>query len=313
MKRIAAILMAIVVCLAAGVAGSYWWATRADRPFAPEMRASHSDQYATLSEGVVRYDWAGPEKGPVVVLVHGFSIPRFVFHRNVDALAQAGYRVLTYDHLGRGDSDRPPGPYNADFYDRELLGLLATLHINAPINLLGYSMGGGVAANFAGRHPEKVAKLMLVAPIGFMPAPALGPQLLRAPGIGEWLMAVGVGKKLSAAVQKDADLGLFTQDMANRFADQMADSNYRHALLSSMREFLYTDMGAQYRAWGQQQRPTLLLWGESDSTVPISGLAPAQAAIPHAKVITMPGVEHSLVYGNADAVNAYLLEFLGPK
>ena len=99
-----------------------------------------------LPLGLVRYEWTGPEKGPVVVLVHGFSIPRFVFHRNVDALAQAGYRVLTYDHLGRGESDRPPGPYNADFYDQELLGLLTTLQVKTPIYLLGYSMGGGVAA-----------------------------------------------------------------------------------------------------------------------------------------------------------------------
>lgn len=310
MKKVAIALLTLLLLIATSITASYGWATRTDHAFAPGLRDAQPDHYATLSHGVVRFDWTGPENGPVVVLVHGFSLPSFVFYRNVDSLARAGFRVLTYDHLGRGDSDRPPGPYNADFYDRELLDLLNTLHIRAPIHLLGYSMGGGVAVTFAARHPERVAKLMLVAPIGFMPAPAIGPQLLRTPVLGEWLMAVAVGKKLNAAVQHDADLGLLTPDMATRFAAQFTDSNFRHALLSSMREFLYLDMGALYRAWGQQARPTLLLWGDSDSTVPISGLALARAAIPHAQAITMAGVEHSLVYAQADAVNDYLLDFL---
>jgi pimeloyl-ACP methyl ester carboxylesterase len=109
-KRITVVVLAVLLAVAAGIAGSYGWATRSNAVQTPAAQDLQPDRYAQLSQGAVRYDWAGQQDGPVVVLVHGFSIPRFVFDRNVVALARAGYRVLTYDHLGRRESVRPPGP-----------------------------------------------------------------------------------------------------------------------------------------------------------------------------------------------------------
>jgi len=310
MKKIAIAWTVFLLLVATAMAASYGYATRQDQVFTPEMRATLSGQYVTLPQGVMRYDWAGPVNGPVVVLVHGFSTPSFVFYRNVGALAQAGYRVLTFDHLGRGYSDRPDGPYGADFYDRELLDLLAALNITAPVRLLGYSMGGGVAATFASRHPEKVAKLILVAPIGYLTPEDIATQLLRLPLLGEWLMAVAARQSFIGAFQKEVDQGLFTPQIGLLYAQQFDDPGYRHALLSTMREFLFEDMDARYRAWGAKGRPTLVLWGSADTTVPISGLPQLKDAVPHAKVLVLDGVGHSLVYVNFEAVNRDLLEFL---
>ena len=174
-----------------------------------EVRAELASkaQAVQLEDGVISYGWQGPENGPVVVLVHGFSVPRFVFDLNVKALAGAGFRVLTYDHFGRGYSDRPDATYDADFYERELDGLLNALNVTDPIYLVGYSMGGGVAAVFAGRHPERIKKLALIAPIGFLPEPEGRAAIGGIPVVGDVLMTLTGENTLVSRLQENVDAG----------------------------------------------------------------------------------------------------------
>ena len=143
--------------------GTYFYFQFSLKELTPDERAKFPGDYVQLEDGVVSYYWKGPENGDIVVLVHGLSTPKFVWDGNVDALAAAGKRVLVYDHYGRGFSDRPDIVYDGDLYVRELSNLLDALHVTQPVNLVGYSMGGGNVIGFAARYPEKVNEILVWA------------------------------------------------------------------------------------------------------------------------------------------------------
>jgi len=72
-------------------------------------RATAPGTFVDLPRGKTHYQWHGPEGGPVIVCIHGLTTPSFVFGPIAAHLAGRGYRVLTYDHYGRGYSYRPRG------------------------------------------------------------------------------------------------------------------------------------------------------------------------------------------------------------
>src|SRR5258706_1730610 len=98
-----------------------------------EARKGAGGSFIRLSDGVVHYELAGPERAGTVVLVHGFSVPYYIWEPTFEALARAGHRVLRYDLYGRGYSDRPRLSYDAETYDLQLLQLLSALKIQEPV------------------------------------------------------------------------------------------------------------------------------------------------------------------------------------
>ncbi len=156
------------------------------QPLTDEVRARASGRYVRLSQGLVHYEVAGPEHGQPVVLVHGLAVPAYVWDPTFHALAEAGFRVIRYDLYGRGLSDRPEGPYDGAFFTRQLRELLSALGVERPVDVIGLSMGGSIAGAFTASHPERVRKLVLIAPhnqavgIGPLGVPVLGEYLNRA-------------------------------------------------------------------------------------------------------------------------------------
>ena len=116
---------------------------------------------ANLPNGATHYTWSGPETGPVVVCIHGISTPSFVFAATQRSLAALGYRVLTYDLYGRGHSAHPLGKQDAAFFLDQLDHLLRHQEVTGKITLLGFSMGGQVAAAYAAENPDRVSQLVL--------------------------------------------------------------------------------------------------------------------------------------------------------
>lgn len=145
--------------------------------------------------GKTYYEAAGPADGRVVVLVHGFSVPSYIWDPTFAALAADGKRVIRYDLFGRGRSDRPDGTYDGAFYDAQLDALLAALHVTQPVDLVGLSFGGFVVAHYAAGHPTRVRTLTLVdvvtragTPAWYIAAPLIGPylfQVLAVPGMAD--------------------------------------------------------------------------------------------------------------------------------
>jgi len=98
-----------------------------DRVFAGEhlvldarVREALPGKTAWLADGVTYYEIAGQPGGQPVILIHGFSVPNFIWDPTFAALAAAGFRVLRYDLFGRGYSDRPKARYDKALFVRQL-------------------------------------------------------------------------------------------------------------------------------------------------------------------------------------------------
>lgn len=310
MKKIAKILTIIMIGLVLVIGISYLVSTAGLNEMNDDVRTALNKDFVPLKNGSVSYGWNGPEEGEIVVMVHGFSTPRVVFMQNVGALANAGFRVLTYDHFGRGFSDRPDIKYGKKLYDDELIGLLDALKINTPINLIGYSMGGGISTVFAANHPERVKQLVLIAPVGFLPEHEGIKKLLLVPVLGEWLMTMVGKKRMIDAFYTDVEKGVAPREMAEGFEKQFEYIGVEHALLSSMRNFLSDNLQDEYQRLGKTAFPKLLIWGTKDSTVPFVGSEKILPLLPGIRFFKMEGVEHSIAYSQAKTVNREIIDFL---
>lgn len=100
-------------------------------------------------------------QGPAVILVHGHSADLRLWDLQAPVLADAGYRVIRYDVRGHGRSTAPATGYNWENYALDLRGLLDGLGV-AKVHVVGLSMGGGIALQFALDFPEQVSSLVLV-------------------------------------------------------------------------------------------------------------------------------------------------------
>src|SRR5205085_8584139 len=112
-KRIGIVVLILLLVAAGWLLVNYWRADLEQKPLTAQARQAAGGSYVTIADGVVHYQLAGPDTGRVVVLVHGFSVPYYIWDPAFDALTAAGFRVLRLDLFGRGYSDRPDVAYNA--------------------------------------------------------------------------------------------------------------------------------------------------------------------------------------------------------
>lgn len=301
----------ILVILALAFWGSWWWAGRTLKPLDEIERMRAPGRFAELPGARVHYQLTGPEGAPVIVLVHGFSTPGFIFDQNAAALREAGFRVLQFDHLGRGWSDRPKARYDADFYDWELLSLMDKLGIDEPAGLVGLSMGGPIVAEFAVRHPDRVKRVFLFVPAGLDVAGTDSTQaaLLRTPVLGDWLWRM-VGLKSIAGDPQYDEAGLAPENrLQGDVTEQMAYEGYGHALLSTFRNFPLSERDETWRALAARAIPVAAIFGDADPTIPVSSAARLSALVPEAEVHILTAADHGLNYKRHAEANPLLVDW----
>lgn len=274
------------------------------------VRASLPGQFIALPDGITHYELRGAAENPCVVLIHGFSTPYFIWDHTIGALADAGLRVLRYDLYGRGYSDRPEIPYNADLFDRQLFDLLKALQIDRPVHLIGLSMGGTIAAVFADRHPAMVDTLGLIDPALALEKRAWKTRLLDIPLLGEWLMNTYGDAALVKGLSKDFLRPERFPEYSQKYREQMQYQGFKQAILSTVRGEMLRDMSEAYQRVGRQNRRVILIWGREDQTIPFSVSENVRAFIPHAVFHAIDDAGHIPHYEKPEQVNPLLIEFL---
>jgi len=307
-------LIGILVLLAIALAVPYWLAGRGEVPFDDTARAKAPGQFIDLSAGKIHYMWRGPETGPVIVMAHGFSTPHFIFEQNAASLAANGFRVLQFDHFGRGWSDRPKATYDADFYDRELVELMDGLGLTEPVGLVGLSMGGPITAEFTARRPERVGRLFLFVPAGLETSGQTGTRasLMKAPLIGDWMWQVLARPALLGDPQYD-ESGLDPMHrLQGDVTEQMKYKGYFPALHSTFRNYPMYDREDIFTRLSETGVPVYAVYGGQDPTVPPENADRLQALIPAAEVRVAVDGDHGLNYKLFEKVNPWLVEFFLP-
>lgn len=284
-----------------------------------ETRKSASGSFVQLPNGITHYELGGNESGEVVVLVHGFSVPYFIYDPTFEFLTQSGFRVLRYDLFGRGLSDRPHTLYNIDLFVNQLADLLDALRLTStglsagtqPVNLIGLSMGGPIASAFTTRHPERVNKLVLIDPAG-VKSIALTPMLkvVKIPFVAEAVLGLVGGEALIRSNAKDFFDAALVDHFSAQYRVQMQYKGFKRAILSTMRNRMLGSFINVYEALGKLNKKILLFWGRDDNTVPFE----------HSRILceTLSNVEFHVVencghiphYEKPDEVNPILIKFL---
>lgn len=276
------------------------------RPIKDRDRKLHKGYYIILKDGSTRYQLSGPGK-ETVVLVHGFSSPYFIYDNLYDMLVWAGYRVLRYDLIGRGLSDRPKMKYDADAFVRQLDELTDKLLPGEKFTLIGTSMGGIISARFVQMHPDKVTRLILLAPavMDTFKAP-LSFKLCRIPVIGHTIFRLVAPYPIISHCADELRLASdYERDRyILRFTDFARYKGYMRALASSLSDCILdydTAMNA-YRAVRASGKPMLVIWGTDDHTMPYYQIKRMKEICPDAKYITYEGSYHMFVFDEPDRV-----------
>jgi pimeloyl-ACP methyl ester carboxylesterase len=293
-------LLVVLVALPPIVRNAEW------RTLSAATRAGTTGAYVQLGEGLAHYEMAGPDTAPPVLLVHGFSVPSYIFDPTFAALVAAGHRVIRFDLYGRGTSDRPGGDYDIARFTRQVDELLTALDVQGPVDLVGLSMGGPIVAGYTVEHPERVRRLVLLDPM----ASTRDLGMLHWPLLGDYLFRVAVLPGMAAGQASDFAHPERFPDWANRYRDQMRYCGFGRAILSTLRHVVTRDPMPTYHLLGAQRRPVLLIWGELDQTTPYALSAQVREALGEHQFLSVPDAGHLPHLERPELVEPALLAFL---
>jgi pimeloyl-ACP methyl ester carboxylesterase len=265
MKYIRVFFITLLFLLIAAIAIAYIWFRSANIELASLdniARENVPGSFIKLSDGITHYELSGPDTGKLVVLVHGFSVPYYIWDSTAPALIKEGFRVLRYDEFGRGYSDRPDKVYEASLYRRQLSELLAKLNIRSAYAVAGVSFGGAVITDFAINNPDLVSKIILVDPV--YPGTATPPY---PESFVKYMMAIYPEDRAKGQLG-DLKYSERFPHWVDQYREQMKYKGFRAALASTL--FHYAPQGtikANYRALDALHKQVLLIWGKEDKTV----------------------------------------------
>ena len=255
----------------------------------------------------INYEVAG--SGKCIVLIHGMGDNLGAWYNQVPVFSQR-YRVLSYDVRGHGETEAPEGEFSTDIWTEDLHGLLEAVGINKAY-VLGYSMGGIVALNFALRYPEMVEALILANSGGARP-PVMSEQEMREAMERRRIILERVEKEGLAATMDESTAMMFSPGFPER--NREAYERYKAVRLRNDPQNylrLMRSMGTMFRGappdLSKIRCPTLIIGGEFDGLMGAEGAKATQQAIAgsqlkimltgHASAIEQPEEFNNAVMG----------------
>ena len=282
-----AVLAALVVLLVVACVALYTPDRKASWLAARYVAAD--DQFITMLGVRLRVRISGPADAPVVILLHGFGGSLETWEPWAVVLSKQ-YRVVRFDLPGFGLTGPDP---SGDYTDARTVRLLAALMDALGVqkaSLIGNSLGGKIAWNFAVEYPGRVEKLVLISPDGFAsPGFEYGvkpklPAVMRL--LPYTLPRFMLRMNLAVAY---ADPKRLSDATLTRYQDMMLAPGDRQAMLERMVQVMLVPPGPEL---AKITAPTLILWGERDGMIPFSNSADYVRDIPGARLVALPGLGH---------------------
>jgi pimeloyl-ACP methyl ester carboxylesterase len=238
--------------------------------------------------------------GPPLLLLHGIGVSSVTWLPVIPALAEH-FTVIAPDLLGHGLSDKPRADYGIGAYACGMRDLLSVLDVEKA-TVVGHSLGGGVAMQFAYQFPERCSRLLLVSSGGVGPQVHPVLRLLASTHGGSVLNLATSGPSWSMlrAVRPLLPLlgGLSGGSDLDRMFDRIESLSTRaarQAFLRTLRSVVdargqvVTMLDRSYLAAGM---PTWILWGGRDAIIPVSHAARAALAMPGSRLVFFSEAGH---------------------
>ena len=286
-----------------------WWSNR-DLPVAIlEQQYGGENLQQALIEGVpVRYKVEG--QGPALLLIHSHFYTMRLWQPWVEELSEH-FTVIRYDLTSHGLTGPDP---NGDYSPERTLAVVEKF-IEAMdlenFSIGGTSMGGTVAIHYTHKYPERIQKLILLSPgslegkerksgpRGKVPDAAYVLKYIMPRALPEFMLRGGFGDK-----------NKLTDELVDRWYDMWMREGNREAQLDRLQQYKPGDIEDIIR---QLQVPTLLMWGEANTTAKFEQAAEFQELLENVellKYISYPGVGHMAVQEAGEATGRDVRAFL---
>jgi pimeloyl-ACP methyl ester carboxylesterase len=254
---------------------------------------------------------AGPADGRPVLLVHGWGANAYMYRAMIPSLSAAGYALIIPDLPGHGWGDVALGGAKAHLsaYVTMLRALCDTLGIDR-MAVVGQSMGGGIALQFALDHPERIAALALISPIGYTTPTAVRLARTVFPRAARGIFPVFARRAVFALALRLSygRLGTPTAADVDQYFGPTRDRAFARALHTLLHELEWNacDDG---RARALRQ-PTVVICGDADRLV--NRRTPDYFArdVPHARIHRVHGGGHTLAEEVPDTVSSAIVSIL---
>ncbi len=265
-------------------------------------KQSNRQKFTNVNGSVIRYLEDGPSDCKTLILLHGIGASAERWSRVIPTLSRH-YRVIAPDIIGFGYSDKPVVEYTMDFFIDFLESFLDNLSISEA-SIIGSSLGGHIATEFAIRFPHMVEKLVLVSPAGMMRK--------SSPTLDRYIMAAlypeyqRVYEVFSEMVY---DSNTINQETLMDFVNRMNLPNAKYAFMSTLSGIRYAP-----KLTGRLSNitaPTLLMWGENDTTIPLAEYAHQYNEIPNMEeLVVIKKCGHIAPIERPATFNRIVLKFL---
>ncbi len=264
----------------------------------PELKLS--------DDAVLAYDDVGDPHSPALVLIHGVSMSRRYFDRQIEPLSER-HRVVAVDLRGHGDSSDAPSGHTIPQYARDLRQLIESLGIERPI-LLGWSMGAFVAWEYILQFGTGGLAGLIVSdeaasdfkwddfPHGFIDLPTLHSLMSDVQGDKDAFLRHLVPEMFHHE-QPPADVEFMVGECAK-------------LPIGALSAILFDQSVQDYRETiATIDIPTLVCWGRHDELLAVSGAGDLQQRVPHAEVVIFEDSGHCPFIEETDKFNATVDEF----
>ena len=255
--------------------------------------------------------------GQPVVLIHGYPLSAGSWEKQEEALLDAGYRVVTYDRRGFGQSSQPSQGYEYDTFADDLDKVLTALDLTNAV-LVGFSMGTGEVGHYIGRYgAARVAKTAFLA--------SLEPYLLRADDnptgleqdFFDGLIATAKADRYAWFTQFYNDFYNLDENLGSRISEEVVRASWAVATGAGSRASWavipswLTDFRDDITKVADSGVPVLIMHGTGDRILPINATGREfTKRLPNAKYIEIEGAPHGMLWTHADEVTSHLLEFV---
>ena len=252
--------------------------------------------------------------GRPVVLIHGWPLSCASWAAQVPALVQAGFRVISYDRRGFGQSDKPADGFDYDTLSNDLAGLMDEFDLE-DATLVGFSMGGGEVARYVSRYGEDRLRSVVFAS-------AVPPYMLKTEDNPAGPLTEAAAKEMEAGLRADrkvffdtfttdffsVDGALKVSEAERQAAIALCLQSDQAAALGCMKAFGTTDFREDL---SEVTVPTLVMHGAGDGIVPFAGSgARTHYAIEGSELVVIEDAPHGFNVSHADAFNKALIAFL---
>jgi 3-oxoadipate enol-lactonase len=251
----------------------------------------------------IHYLEYNPSGFSTVMLLHGLGACGESWALQIPSLVDAGYRVIAPDIRGFGQSTYPGGKLRVSDLAADMARLLEHLH-TGPAHLVGISMGGAIALQFALDFPALTQKLVLVNTFASLRPknPSLwfyyALRFILVHTLGLPAQARAVSRRIFPRAEQDA----YRQELVREIC-QADPSGYR-AVMRSLALFNVANRLNEIYA------PVLVISGEEDTTVPLRVQLDLMDSLPAARHILIPAAGHAVIIDQPEIFNQHLLEFL---